>query len=241
MARRSRPLPADDDRYSHQTQRPLHSLAFLAAPLIFYQLAALRYGHDVVAPDDLARLLAFFGATAWFLPPLLIAVVLLGQHVGHRYRWEIRPGVLAGMLAESVALVLPLYSMSYLQSRFLAAGVTSQPTSALSLVLHSLGAGIYEEFIFRLVLVSGVLLVFVDILGLRRDAMALVAVLVGGLLFSAYHLSGAELSGAEAFPWQDFFFRALAGWYLGGLYVWRGFGIAVGTHVIWNLYAFSTV
>lgn len=56
------------------------------------------------------------------------------------------------------------------------------------------------------------------------------------MLFSLYHLTGQQLSGKVAFPWAAFIFRMLAGVYLGGLYVCRGFGIAVGTHAVWNLW-----
>ena len=232
--------PADRDGYLKQTQRPLHCLGFVISPLVFYQLAGWRFGHEVVAPHDLGRILGFFGATAWFLPAMLIVVVLLLHHAVHGYRWDIRPTVLLGMLAESVAWVLPLYCLSYLGTKLLAAGAGGRPSPALTLVLQSIGAGIYEEFIFRLMLISLVLVVLVDIFELRRDASAVGAVLVGAALFSAYHLNWEQLAGSAPIPWGDFVFRSLAGAYLGALYIWRGYGVAVGVHVIWNLYAFST-
>jgi hypothetical protein len=240
MRRADRLPPPDRDGYLQQTQRPLHCLALVICPLVFYQLAGWKFGHDVVAPHDLGRILGFFGATAWFLPGLLIVVVLVLQHIAHGYRLDIRPTVLLGMLAESVAWVVPLYCLSYLNARLLAAGATGGPTPAMTLVLQSIGAGIFEEFIFRLTFISLVLVVLVDLFEFRRDACVVAAVVAGAVLFSAYHLTWEQLTGPGAIPWGDSAFRVLAGVYLGALYVKRGYGIAVGVHTIWNLYAFSS-
>ncbi|MBL7220750.1 MAG: CPBP family intramembrane metalloprotease, partial [Phycisphaerae bacterium] len=35
---------------------------------------------------------------------------------------------------------------------------------------------------------------------------------------------------------KTFTFRIVAGLYLGVLFILRGFGVAVGTHVMWNIY-----
>jgi hypothetical protein len=240
MRSRATPPPHAEERYVRQTQRPLSSLAFVLLPLLIYQLGTLYYGTDLLAPRDLAKLLRYFGATASYLPPLLILVELVLLHVLHRHPWKLRPVYLAGMLAESVAWTVPLFSLNYLTSRFLAAGAASQPRNAAQFLLRALGAGIYEEFIFRLMFISLLLLILVDLIGLRRDLAGVIAVALGAVLFSLYHLTGAELRGAAPFPWDDAIFRGLAGAYLGGLFVGRGFGIAVGTHAWWNLYAAAT-
>ena len=223
-----------DVGYVRLTQRPLNSLAFILLPLIVYHGYALRYGTELLAPRDLARLLGYFGGTAWILPPLLILVVLALQHVVHRYPWRVHVSALAGMGAESVLWVVPLFSLNYVTGRFLIAA-TTQPSAALRSLLQAIGAGIYEEFIFRLVFLSLSLVILVDLLSLRRDVAAAAAVVLGAVLFSLYHLSGGQLASGGAFPWPQFVFRTLAGVYLGGLYVCRGFGIAVGTHACWNL------
>ena len=235
MAKRSRPSVFWDEGYVRLTQRPLNCLAFILVPLIVYQAYTLRYGTELLAPRDVARLLRYFGATAGVLPPLLIVVVLLLQHLTHRHPWRIQPTVLGGMLIESVLWVVPLFSLNYFTSRLLAAGASTRPTAWLQQVLQAVGAGIYEEFLFRLVFISLVLLIFVDVLELRRDVAAVSAVVLGAVLFSLYHFSHAQLTGQTAFAWGHFTFRTLAGVYLGGLYVCRGFGIAVGTHAFWNV------
>ena len=110
-----------------------------------------------------------------------------------------------------------------------------------------LGAGVYEEFIFRLVIVSLVMLIGVDLIELPKEPVAVAGVIVAAVVFSLYHLSGPEIYGLfhrsfpgmsapVAFPWKEFVFRTLAGLYLGGLFVFRGIGIAVDAHAFYNIY-----
>ncbi len=235
MAKRPRPSAFWEQGYLKQTQRPLNCLLFVLVPLAVYHVFAMRYGTQLLAPRDLARVLGYFGATATFLPPLLIVAVLLAQHFAHGYRWQFRPGVLLGMAGESALWVIPVLSLSYLTNRALAAGPDALPPMLARQVLQAIGAGIYEEFIFRLLLIGLALVVLVDVFELRRDVCAAAAIAVGAVLFSLYHIPSSQLAGPAAFPWSAFVFRASAGAYLGGLFVCRGYGIAVGTHIVWNL------
>jgi len=225
-----------DRGYIRQAQRPLNCLLFILAPLVLYQSFAMRYGTQLLAPRDLGRLLAYFGATDWVLPPALIVAVLLIQHALHRYKWTFQPSALLGMLAESFVWVLPMLALSHFTSNSMAATTRAAPSDFSRQVLQGLGAGIYEEFIFRLVLIGLILLVLVEVLEFRKDASAVVAIFAQAVLFSLYHLSHAQVTGTAPFPWSPFVFRMFAGAYLGGLYVLRGYGVTVGTHAVWNIY-----
>jgi hypothetical protein len=227
-----------DRGYIRQARRPLNCLLFIILPLALYQSFALRYGTQLLAPRDLARLLAYFGAgaSAALLPPALIVVVLLVQHFVERAGWTFQPAVLLGMLAESFAWVLPMLALSHFTSQPMAATSPAAPSHFLRQSLQGLGAGIYEEFLFRLVLAGLILFILAGLLEFRRDVSAVVAIFAQAALFSLYHLSHAQVTGEAAFPWSPFVFRMLAGAYLGGLYVLRGYGITVGTHAVWNIY-----
>jgi len=85
------------------------------------------------------------------------------------------------------------------------------------------------------VLVGLLVLLLMHVIGLRKTSSAVTAIAIGAVLFSLYHLSGEQLAGQAPLPWGDLVFRTLAGVYLGGVYVCRGFGISVGTHAAWNL------
>jgi len=233
------------DTYRWRTHRPLNCLVFLLPMLAFFQVGMLYHGTALAAPQDLGRILRFFGATATYLPSLLIVAVLALQHVTHHDRLELQPRVLAGMAVESVLWAIPLVVLIQFAGQVAelaapAAGGMRDWTFLEKLHL-AVGAGIYEEFLFRLVLISLTLLIFVDVFALPKDIVVAVAVVVGAAAFSLYHFSLNEITGSDPFPWGPFAFRMAAGLYLGLLFVFRGFAIAVGTHILYNSYVFFRV
>ncbi|MDY6914420.1 MAG: CPBP family intramembrane glutamic endopeptidase [Planctomycetota bacterium] len=230
--------PPKRDTYRRQTHRPLNCLAFILPMLLVFQFAAALYGTSLLAPRDLGRLLKHFGATAAYLPPLLIVLVLLVQHLFRRDRWKVQPQVLAGMCGESVGWTLPLIGLSYMTGRLIAQQAASGPAgeTLFQQVALALGAGIYEEFIFRLLLISLAMLLLVDVFDLPETPVAVGVVIISAVLFSMYHFAGSQFAGAVSFPWAEFVFRCMAGAYLGWLYVFRGFGIAVGVHAFFDIY-----
>ncbi len=227
-------LSARRERYFWQTHRPLVCLAFIAPLLILFQAGTAYYGTSLLAARDLRKILGHFGATAAYLPPLLIAVVLIVQHVVRNDKWEVSILVLAGMVGEALLWTLPLLVMNLLTNRLMPqAALAARASGLFENVLVGVGAGIYEEFIFRLVLVSLAMLLFVDVLDLPRGVVAGCAIVVAACLFSLYHFPGGLPEGP--FPWGEFIFRAAAGAYLGAIFVFRGFALAVGTHAFFNL------
>lgn len=95
----------------------------------------------------------------------------------------------------------------------------------------SLGAGIYEELLFRVLLVSGLLALGLR-LGWRRPVTVAVAVVLSALIFSAFHYVGPY---GDPLTLGSFTFRAIAGLLLSGLYVARGFGITAWTHALYDV------
>jgi membrane protease YdiL (CAAX protease family) len=174
---------------------------------------------------------------AW-LPPVVLLLVLLLWSVRRRH-WT-APGelvsVLSGMVLESVAFALGLWGISRglapLLQR-LGIELTLQPASeqALRQVITYLGAGIYEETLFRLLLFTALerLLRKMDLggpLGLSLAALG------SAILFSAAHHLGPY---GQPYSNYLFLFRVVAGLYFAVLYRLRGFGIAVGAHACYNV------
>ncbi len=95
----------------------------------------------------------------------------------------------------------------------------------------SLGAGLYEELVFRVMLVPALVYVFVKF-GFGEKGSIFAGVVVGALLFSAVHYMG---SLGDVFTLQSFAFRFLFGVALNVLLVIRGFGIAAWTHSLYNV------
>jgi len=112
--------------------------------------------------------------------------------------------------------------------------------SLLANIVTGIGAGIYEELVFRLILICVLMLVFQDVLGLSRRKSIILAVLVSAALFSAHHhivfLNG-RFGQTAAFNWPEFVFRTIAGVYFAVLFAIRGFGITAGTHAFYDIIA----
>jgi membrane protease YdiL (CAAX protease family) len=95
----------------------------------------------------------------------------------------------------------------------------------------SLGAGLYEELIFRVLLVSGLVVVF-GWLGFQGGWKNAAAMILAALIFSAVHYFGTF---GDQFTMSSFLFRFLFGLALNGLLIYRGFGIAAWTHSLYDV------
>lgn len=240
-ARKPRPGPKRDT-YGYQTLRPINWLVFLLPLLAFFQWGMMTYGTELLVPRYLQGFLRFFGGGAAWLPGVFIVVVLLAQQAAHKDGWAVQPTAVAGMAGESIFWTFPLIALNLVTGyaaapKAAASWLSPQASDAVQKGLYAVGAGIYEEFVFRLILISLLMLIFVDILGLRRDAVAIGAVLVSALLFALCHFTYPELAGNAHFDRGRFIFFVTAGVYWGGLFVFRGLAVAAGSHILWDLYA----
>jgi len=114
----------------------------------------------------------------------------------------------------------------------LAAGLQiEQLTLAQQLVL-SLGAGLYEELLFRVLLVTAFAAIARQIAGLDRTPSALVAVVASAAVFSAFHYVGPLGDDLEV---ASFTYRFLGGLVFSGIYVTRGFGIVAWSHALYDV------
>ncbi|OPX24611.1 MAG: hypothetical protein B1H04_01800 [Planctomycetales bacterium 4484_123] len=218
--------------YLQRTRQPLTCLLFILPMLAAYEAGAIFFGHKLLANEHLKELLGLFGATGWFLPPFLVVTVLFVWHVVSKQKWQADVRTLLGMAAESILWALPLVVMAGVLTRLMGPGALSagapQRTLAAN-VLSGIGAGVYEEFLFRLAGIALFLLLTVDAARQPEGPMIVLAVILTSVLFSFYHFLGPE-----SFSTFRFVFRVLAGAYLAVVYVYRGFGIAVGAHACYN-------
>ena len=105
--------------------------------------------------------------------------------------------------------------------------------SLLADIVTGIGAGIYEELVFRLILMSVLIILFQNTLGFERKTSIMISVLLSAGLFSAHHHISVPLN------WVEFGFRTAAGIYFAALFGIRGFGIAAGTHAFYDIIATS--
>jgi membrane protease YdiL (CAAX protease family) len=228
--------------YLRSTRHPWPSLLFVL-PLILANEAGvavlggphpenLRNGADNWLRVGLTRV----GISWVWLPPAIL-LALMGMWTWRRR--QDRPNeilaVVSGMVLESVAFAIGLWAISR------ALGPTLQQFGveldigatepAVGQVITYLGAGIYEEALFRLILFSCLLqlLRLVEVNGLLAVGLAATA---SALLFSAAHHIGPY---GQPYSNYLFLFRLIAGLYFALLFQARGFGVAVGAHACYNL------
>jgi hypothetical protein len=110
----------------------------------------------------------------------------------------------------------------------------------LANIVTGIGAGIYEELVFRLILICLLMMLFQDALGLSHNSSVILSVLISAALFSAHHhvaFADGRLGRIAAFNWTEFGFRTMAGIYFAILFAMRGFGITAGTHAFYDILA----
>jgi membrane protease YdiL (CAAX protease family) len=97
----------------------------------------------------------------------------------------------------------------------------------------ALGAGIYEELLFRVLLVGGLAVFARRVLGWRPMPAGVLAALVGAMIFSAFHYIGPY---GDPFSLPTFVFRLIAGLLFSAMYLVRGFGITAWTHALYDVF-----
>ena len=235
--------------YAYWSTRPLHILAFLLPLVIAYEVgSALTLagpgtdaGRSIAAERILDSFFRLLGVSGLYLPGILLVVVLTFWHLLSRDRWKVHPPVLAWMLLEAALWTLPLLVMGQIMQRAfrssLAPLAQAAPTSiyelsALARATISIGAGVYEELLFRLVGIALVHAITADLLRVRDGPAKVVAVFVTAIAFAMYHDVGLSTGGVDP-ALLSFYF--LAGLYFGTVYVLRGFGIVVAVHALYDL------
>jgi len=231
-------------RYVAESQRPIVVLLFLLPAIAFYEirLVLLHLGGESLvvnkAQHGVLRVLEAIGlgqagAIGMALPGIVLVVLLLIWQLVAGGSWSVRPTVLLGMLAESLLMALPLLALSRLATAPPLAVAGPWTDLGLSGALAiSIGAGLYEELIFRLLLIAVVHSVLVDMLRISEPAGSILAVLASAIAFTVYHpLRGAD--GGVEFARAAFYL--VAGVWLGVLMLRRGFGIAVGAHAAYDV------
>ena len=210
-------------------------------------VAMLRNGADTWLRSGLASA----GMSPAYAAPIALLLILLTWTLLYRVQAPHDPvGVWIGMAAESVVFAGLLYGISQglwpvlnslggmvegARGRLPAMALSplldeasgargSQP--ALVNLVRYIGAGIYEEALFRLLFFSGMIAAF-NLADLPRRWGIGFASVVSSLVFAGAHNLGPS---GEAFQASLFLFRTLAGAYFAWLYCVRGFGIAVGAH-----------
>lgn len=252
-AAKPRAAPVESTSYTELSTRPLHVLVFLAPLLLLYEIGSVLYLSNpstgavetISARRMISTFFEAFGAFGLYLPGLVLATVLLVWHILRKDRWTVQIPVIPVMAMESIVWTIPLVVVASLIPYFVPAlqfWPAADPSGASEIhrlsrearMTIAIGAGLYEELVFRVVGIALVHMLVVDVLGANKRAGAVAAILVSALAFTFYHDLRTP-TGALNLPLAAFLL--FAGLYFGVLYIWRGFGIVVGVHALYDVVA----
>lgn len=239
--------------YFVAAKRPIVSLYFLLPLILCYEIAKIFAGvHQLSSGIDLwiDQGLRFLGAGQLAVLPLLTTIVLLFYHHRSQDDWHVRPATFLKMAGESIGIGMMLFCFANL---FQIAAVASPTAGQLidpyyweigsgrwwGSVITYVGTGIHEELIFRMILLLPAIALMKNLFseGIaypHQSAGTWFAVIGISVLFAAAHVDVFNPLGAP-FDVTSFAFRATASCLISAVFIYRGFGIVVGTHIVYNV------
>lgn len=251
------------ESYAERTSRPIYSLVYLLGFLVVFILGTLLIQPNTLSQSlaepqvrvvafvwvqNLMTYLGFSTRSAMIATPLVVVVILLALQSTSRTPWRVKFEDMFLMLAECILLSVPLIVLSLLLNRGAAtANAAEQAGQAVQAqrilwvdIVTGIGAGVFEELVFRLILICLLMLLFQDVFGIEKKRAVIISVLISAVSFSVHHhifIVNGEIHRGEPFTVGKFVFRAIAGAYFAILYAVRGFGITAGTHALYNVLA----
>ena len=231
-------------RYALSSRSVLYSALFALPLFLLYEAMALifreevdniRNGADVLL-KQLLGLVGVHGLINVSLVMLVGLLVVIGYN-RNQVSGPIRFRYFALMFGESIlyGLGLGMVVSWIVQMMLLATGTGNLQTQ----IIISLGAGVYEELVFRVFLVSGLFLFLHRLLGFRNFSAYVISAVAAALIFSWFHYVGPL---GDTWALHSFLYRFVAGLVLSGLYILRGYGITAYTHALYDLFVtFSAV
>lgn len=247
------PATSTASAYWERSRAPRYSLLFALPLLLLYEglaaalagtagTAAVRNAADVVLKTPFVFMSGTRGSLAFFATIVAIFIFFVARDLT-KTRDRLRPRLFLLMLGESALLALLLgIVVGTITARLLgglgalAAQSGASPLDQMSVatkLMLALGAGLYEELLFRVLLVGGLAAGLRWLTGATRLHTGVIAAVVGAVIFSAFHYVGEY---GDPFELASFTYRAIAGLVFSGMYLVRGFGITAWTHALYDVY-----
>jgi membrane protease YdiL (CAAX protease family) len=238
--KRSPELHDEGPGYFHESKSFATSIVSMLPLVVIYHCGIVQSGYAQRNMAELwlagpLRLIGLEAASVLniILIVALVAVLWRGDRASS-FHWLVLPA----MVAEGAFYAAALY-----RGGPVVAGALDERASrvlfAIGLehaapLLLALGAGVYEELFFRLLLIGGGAWVLHRLCGWGRIWSAGVMLVASSVLFSLVHYMGPL---GEPVRTYSFLFRTVCGLLLGVVFLTRGLGVAVWTHATYNAMA----
>ena len=212
------------------------SFLFILPLLVFYEIGILLYGAETKNSADVIVKKPFelFGDSATLVFNSLIIIISFCSifYIERKNRLSCR--IFIPMLFESAVYGFSLgYVVLFFVHGYLPFDISNPYVqSFIKGIIISFGAGIYEEILFRMLLLSIIYFIIVKALKINPAIGSLGSILICASIFSIMHYIGPS---GDSFSIHSFSFRLVAGIILSAIFIFRGLGIAVYTHAIYDI------
>ena len=220
---------------------PLAGLYLTIPVFLLYHLGILlidrRNGVDLVSVATFKLLK--FSTLAYVLVTLGVAVAIAIAIWLLRRRGKMKPAEWGSMLIESaiLAVVTPVIASWFVKTFFswsVASLAMGGDVGVVDKLVMSAGAGFHEEIVFRVGLFGGMVWLL-KVCKLSTGKAAFIAAVLSSIVFSAVHYVGPF---GDDLVLASFMFRTFSGLILAAIYWWRGFAVAVYTHMFYDMFYF---
>jgi len=225
--------------YYKLSKSPIYSIFFILPLIIIYEILLFSFNHsDIIGMRNgadalLRQFFALFNIYGFYLVGF---VVLIGLFISYYFQSKHEN---FDIFMSRFYLLMFLESMIYAIILFIfvekIGDIFLMPTTIAGkrqLIALSMGAGIYEELIFRVVLIKAGIFLLKDIFRFSGWVSNIGTVLFASFIFAVFHYIGIY---GDEFNIVSFSIRFSAGIFLSILFLLRGYGIAVYTHSIYDL------
>jgi len=185
------------------------------------------------APEAWLRtVLSFIGISHYYISFVLVTVALVTIPVFYRSGVIIKKSVIFGMVGEAIfwGIATGYIIRLFMVNLFMFSGEFSN--SFLANLGLAIGAGLFEELLFRVLLTTFLIYLFSQLFS-NKFISILISVVLASFLFSLVHYMG---NMADYFTIGSFMFRFLAGFWFTLLYTVRGFAITCMAHAFYDIY-----
>ena len=223
--------------YYHRSKSLANSFLFILPLLVTYEVGIAIQGSCVKNTADIIvkTSLALLGKNGSLIFNSLVIIFLFASVFYIEKEYRLSPVIFIPMFMESAVYALFMgYGLGFIVYKVLFPYALSLHFSKdmwMGIIL-SVGAGVYEEIVFRLLLITLLYFTLTTLLKIYKPIGAIISIITAALIFTFMHYVG---SLSDSFTYTNFTFRFLSGIVLSAIFLFRGLGVVVYTHVIYDV------